>query len=289
MDKTISPFNWRAKLAEGEVSLIGDDVALLDNPIITPDTNHPFKLDVTVVIICSRGTIGGSINLKQYIIQSPCLAVILPDQILQYESASKDFSGQFIVMSKRFTDNLFMNVKERFPLFMSVYVNPCVPLNEDELKAMGGYFTMLQRTVSNKDNPHRIEVVKHLILAFFYGTGYQYHKIPDDDKRSKQDILADKFLHLLRSDYKNNRSIEFYADKLCLTPKYLSKVVKESSGKSASEWINDFVIMEAKALIKSTNMTIQQISDELNFPSQSFFGKYFKRHVDMSPKEYKKR
>ena len=82
--------------------------------------------------------------------------------------------------------------------------------------------------------------------------------------------------------------MEFYADKMCLTPKYLSKVIKEKSSKSASEWIDNYVTLEARALLKSTNMTIRQISDELNFPSQSFFGKYFKRHQGMSPKEYRK-
>ncbi|KAA6344491.1 Arabinose operon regulatory protein [termite gut metagenome] len=71
--------------------------------------------------------------------------------------------------------------------------------------------------------------------------------------------------------------MEFYANKLCITPKHLSKVIKESSDRSAIEWIDSYVMLEAKALLKSTNMTIQQISDELNFPSQTFFGKYFKR------------
>jgi AraC-like DNA-binding protein len=78
-----------------------------------------------------------------------------------------------------------------------------------------------------------------------------------------------------------------YADQLYLTPKYFSKVIKDNSGASASEWIDNYVILEAKALLKSTNMTILQISDELNFPSQSFFGKYFKRVVGVSPKEYR--
>jgi AraC-like DNA-binding protein len=81
--------------------------------------------------------------------------------------------------------------------------------------------------------------------------------------------------------------VGFYAKKLCMAPKYLSAVIKEKTGKSAFEWINDYVILEAKSLLKSTNMTIQQISDELNFANQSFFGKYFKRLAGMSPKSYR--
>jgi AraC-like DNA-binding protein len=85
----------------------------------------------------------------------------------------------------------------------------------------------------------------------------------------------------------NDNLAEVYADQLCLTPKYFSKVIKDNSGASASEWIDNYVILETKALLKSTNMTILQISDELNFPSQSFFGKYFKRVTGMSPKSYR--
>jgi len=92
---------------------------------------------------------------------------------------------------------------------------------------------------------------------------------------------------LVENHYKEHRGLEFYADKLFITPKHLSKVVKTTSGKPANEWIDEYVVLEAKALLKSTNMTVEQISNELNFPSQSFFGKYFKRVTGMSPREYK--
>lgn len=100
-------------------------------------------------------------------------------------------------------------------------------------------------------------------------------------------MLADKFLKLVEMNYKAEREINFYAGKLSLTPKYLSKLIREISSNSASEWIHRYVMLEAKSLLRSTNMTIQQISDELNFTSQSFFGKYFKQHEGMSPKDYR--
>jgi AraC-like DNA-binding protein len=82
--------------------------------------------------------------------------------------------------------------------------------------------------------------------------------------------------------------VKFYADILCITPRYFSKIVKENSGKSPNEWIDEYIMQEAKALLKSGNFTVQQVSDELNFPSQSFFGKYFKRHTGVMPSKYKK-
>lgn len=89
--------------------------------------------------------------------------------------------------------------------------------------------------------------------------------------------------------YRKERKVLYYADRLHLSASYLSTVVKRISGKTAAEWIDDYVVLEAKALLKSTKLTIQQISDELNFPSQSFFGKYFKRITGLSPKEYREK
>jgi AraC-like DNA-binding protein len=112
--------------------------------------------------------------------------------------------------------------------------------------------------------------------------------VRDESQISKQDILVEKFLAIVKENYRKQRMIEFYSEKLFLTPKHLSRVIKERSGKSAGEWIEDHIMLEAMALLKSTDKTIQQISEELNFPSQSFFGKYFKRRADISPKEYRK-
>ena len=95
-------------------------------------------------------------------------------------------------------------------------------------------------------------------------------------------------MRVVMENYKQERSVSFYADKLCVTAKYLSLVVKNVSGKSAGDWIDEYVILEAKALLKSSNMTIQEIADVLNFANQSFFGKYFKHHTGVSPKEYRK-
>jgi AraC-like DNA-binding protein len=283
----IAPFNWQNELeSRTEIDSINNDFILFDKPIIISAFDYPFKVDVTTAIICTKGTTRGSVNLKPYTTQAPCLIIVLADQILQHEYFSEDFSGLFIVMSKRFGDSL--NLHEQFPLFLSVSDNPCIPLDEESLEAMINYFDMMKRTVRVKDNPRRLEIAKHLTLAFFYGLGAAHHKLVHDEDKSKHELLVESFLEHVQAHYKEQRDMKFYADKFCLTPKHLSKVIKESSGKSASEWIDSYVILEAKALLKSTNMTIQQISDELNFPSQSFFGKYFKRQVGVSPKEYKK-
>ncbi|MCL2511975.1 MAG: helix-turn-helix domain-containing protein [Bacteroidales bacterium] len=289
--KSILPFNWRTELENLEFDAIGDDIILLDKPMITSVFQYPFKIDLTVAIICIKGTTEGSINLKPRPTSGSCLVTVLPDQIMEYKSISEDFSGLFIVMSKKFTDGLMVNAAERLPLFLAVRDNPVIPLNEETLEGTIQYFNMLKRVAKVKDHPYSLEVARHLTLAFFYGVGdsLHNHRSTDDKKMTHHEILVEKFLRLVQTHHGEQRGLEFYAEKLFFTPKHLSKVIKQNTGKSASDWIDEHVAMEAKALLKSTNMTIQQISEELNFPSQSFFGKYFKRVTGISPKEYQRK
>jgi len=289
MEKKITPLNWSTDFEDKlDVVSIDGDYMMFDNIKIFSAFKYPFKVDVTTAIICLKGTTKGAINMSSFTTQAPCLITVLADQILQYKEISADFEGLFIVMSKRFSDSLFANVKERLPVFLSVKDHPVIPLSAEGLEVMKTYYGMLYKMVSQNDNPNRMEIVKHLTLAFFYNTGAQMHKLLKTEDKSKQEVLLERFLDFVQKHFREERSAEFYADKMCLTPKYLSTLIRQSSGKTAGEWIDQYVILEAKALLKSTNMTIQQISDELNFPSQSFFGKYFKRLAGVSPKEYRK-
>jgi AraC-like DNA-binding protein len=288
MKKSIMPFNWEVDLDNVEkVYSIGNDFFLIDNPVIVPAFDYPFKVNMSAIVICTKGYMKGSINLKPYVSHAPCITILLQGQILQYEYISEDFSGFFIIMSEQFANNLMTNVQERLSLNFAFANNPCLPLSKDELESMLDYYDLLKRTRRIEDLAVRKEMVKHLTLAFYYALTYQSHILSGEAQQSKQSVFLEKFMNLVRENFREQRDVGFYADKLCLTPKYFSKIIKDNSGISASEWIDNYIILEAKALLKSTNMTIQQISDELNFPSQSFLGKYFKRIVGVSPKEYR--
>ena len=104
---------------------------------------------------------------------------------------------------------------------------------------------------------------------------------------TRQESILEQFLRLLRRHYRAERKVTFYADRLCLTPKYLSKAVRQASGKTVSAWIDQYVTTEAKALLRSTDMTVQQIALHLHFDTQALFGKYFKRVTGLSPREYR--
>ena len=254
----IVPLNWRAELENiAEFDSIDNDFVLLDAIPDSSTIDYPFKLDATMVIICITGTTSGEIDLKPYTNIAPCRIVILPDQILEHGFVSDDFSGLVMIMSRRFTDSL--NIQVNLPQMLTFRNNPTTSMTDDELKTILDFYSILQRTVRKKENPYRMEIVQCLIKAFFYSSSYP--KLSDDGLKSKNGALVESFLTHVKAHYKVQRGVEYYANKLCLTSKYLSKVIKESSGLSANDWIDRYVTLEAKALLKSTNKTIQQISD----------------------------
>ena len=286
-NRNILPFNWRQEVENLVENAIDNDIILLDKPFISSAFQYPFKVDVTAIIICIKGTTEGIINLKPYTTNEACFITVLPGQILEYKSVSEDFSGLFIIMSSKFTDSLITNVADRLPLLLAVRDNPVINLDEEALEGMIKYFNLLKKVIRVKEHPYRLETVRYLTLAVFYGGGVFFHNVSDNKKMTHRETIVDKFLRLVQIHYKDERGLEFYANKLCITTGYLSKVIKETSRKPANDWIDEHITLEAKALLKSTDMTIDQISEELNFPSQSFFGKYFKRITGMSPSEYK--
>lgn len=287
MKENISYLNWKKELnSKNSILSIGDDVVLLDSLLVaTP--NHPFKVDTTTVIIGLNGYSTGTCNLEKRTTRANSFTIILPGQILTHEYSSDDFEAKYIAMSNRFISMLGMH--ENFPTFNSVSNNSSITLSDKEFRSVLTFYEMLKYAVCNTDNEYRLETAKHLTLAFFYGSSSMFanRNMNISSNKDRQDFLVDRFIELVKSTYKTQRSMTYYADKLCITPKYLSTVIKLKTGTTGNDWIDKYVILEAKALLKSTNMTISQISDELGFPSQSFFGKYFKRIEGISPREYK--
>jgi len=267
---------------------VENDFLLIENDLqLLPLFDFPFKVNTAICVICTSGSAKGKINLHPFEIQSPSISVSLPNQILQYDYISEDFNGSAIVFSPQFFDRFFPDIQQRVEMVLHATEYACIAINNDELQLLLSYCNSAKTIVGMHNNPFRLEMLKHLFLVLFYthyGT-YLYEK----RAIKQQTTLVNMFLELVKNNFKKERQILFYAERLCLTPKYLSLKIRDLTGKSANEWIDDYVMLEAKALLKSTNMTIQQISDELNFSSQSFFGKYFKRCAKLSPKEYREK
>lgn len=293
MKEKISYLKWRNRIAEiiPEDHRIGTDLLLIDEEKIAREGKlldcEIFKVDATMALLYDKGTVDFKLNMKSYHIEAPAVLIVMYDQICQPISYSEDLKCRAIVMSKEFSDSMFANSSSLMPLKNLVSDNPVIDTKDSE-NAFGMLFDLLLNIAKSPLTEFKLEAAKHLTLSMFYGYShqtYQYNETKLVNSRKKE--LYNLFLEKVEAYHKQEREVLFYADKLCVTPKYLSQILKEVSGHTGLEIIEEYTITTCKALLSSTTMSVQQISDEMNFPSQSVFGKYFKRLTGLSPKEYR--
>lgn len=295
MSRKISYIKWRSSIEDITPAdhRIGDDILLIDNSHTMraelSSDNEPFRIDMTMAIIYEQGSADLKINMRDYHIEAPAVLLVLNDQIYQSAGQSEDLRSKVILMSRSFSDSLFANSSEILPLKSSIMKNPVMKI-ENEENVFGQFFQLLQNIAASPRQEFKIESARHLTLSMFYGYSHLKHEVNEvKSTNSRQEEIFTKFTELLERHHKKEREIAFYADKMCITSKHLSQVIKDYTGKTALGIIEEYVISEAKSMLLSTTMSIQQISDELNFPSQSVFGKYFKRVAGISPSEYRNR
>ena len=296
MKQKITNLKWRNRINDvtPEDHRIGTDILLIEDANAIRAERYigcnPFKVDVSMALIYEQGEAVLRINMKEYHIKAPVVLIVMHGQTCEPISYSDNLQSRAIVMSPAFTDSLFANEEgQAHTLYTSMLKNPIIYFDKEQ-NVFEQYYELLLNVARSPHAEFKIDSARHLTLAMFYGYSHMKHDLVEVAKgTTRQDEIYNAFLELLGDHYKKARDIGFYADRLCITAKHLSEVVKEVSGKTALEVIEDYVLTECKALLLSTTMTIQEISDELNFPSQSVFGKYFKRLTGLSPKTYRAR
>ena len=278
------------------VSFIKGEIVLSDNMEIPfsepleqlPQNDFPVQAGMSMVLFCLQGELHVRISLKEYTLRPDMFCVIITGMIFEVLSISNDFRGFMIA-----TRTNFMPVTEKTTQVMSFYKclqsRHCFVLEEKEVMAFVGVYHSIKATLQELDHPYRIPMLQSYVQILYY------RMLPivlkEEESRSKyshtrQEEIFQRFIGEVEKHYRKERSVKFYADLLCISPKYLSTVIYKISQQLAGEWIDAYVILEAKTLLKSGRLSIQQISEQLNFSNQSFFGKFFKRCAGMSPKEY---
>lgn len=273
------------------IDVVDNDIALFDTESVTSLYNGPSKLEVVSIGLCLEGSTRFNISLREFELIPGRMVIALPNQIIEHRQ-SANFRGIFFAVSKNLLESL-PKVGNVLSFFFFLKDYPCFDLNLHEQEMIKEYHAFIRKRLRNKEDMYRREVVMGLMQGFFFELCNIFNSYAPDSSavvksKSRKEYIFERFYESLIQSYQSERSVKFYADQLCLTPKHLSGVVKEISGKTVGEWIDELVILEAKALLNSSSMNIQEIADRLNFANQSFFGKYFKHYTGMSPKEYRK-
>lgn len=252
----------------------------------------PSRLNALIIGVGTEGETSLTSNLQEFRLKKDSLFIFSPKHILQVQSNNR-FKAHLIVIAPDFLKRINIDTKRMMPLFLQFGSLPCMELTQAESQSLRSFISMVEQELKGSETDFSSEIIGRLIAATIYKVGdilthyLTEHPEVDSPIHNRAEEYFRQFTELLGEHYKHERSVGFYARQLCITPKYLTTLIKRISGKSVSEWIDNYVILEAKTLLKYSNMSVQEIAYYLNFPNQSFFGSYFKRNAGMSPSQYK--
>ena len=297
----ITPSVITSMLTSGTNISIGDDfvVSRQRNLNNVSMFGHPFRINCYMAVFCSSGSISCMLNMNEYTLSKGMLMVITPGNIVRItspdlEQALSNASFTFVAVSVDYISNSGLDFNSLFSEAMALMQNPCIKIKDSDLRLLSDYIDLIYK-ITNSTAKYVRESVSAIMSSVFYQfASYFDDYLRDEHTRtvaapdnSRHRRMFEAFIKLVKDNHNSERMVGFYADKLCVTPKYLSKVVREVSGRSAPEWIDGFVIMSAKSMLKYSDMTVKEISIELNFPNQSFFSKFFKSQTGLTPNEYR--
>ena len=248
--------------------------------------NEKFVSPNFVISLCHKGSCKADFDMRPIEFKQHDIAVMLPDHIIGHGECSEDYSTTMIVIDREFFDQL--TNREAFSGYLKYKNHPNYHLNEEQYSQINTLLATL-RLVIEIDHPKRIESLANLLDILFYAlTDYRGEESLDKNE-NRNTFLFNSFYDLLIENYQQHHEIAWYSEKLCLTPKYFSGVIRQITGKSAAQWINEVLVLHAKRLLYTRrDMNVQQIAYELGFKGNANFCRFFKDQTGLRPSEYRK-
>lgn len=245
---------------------------------------QPYRTKEMRILRGLRGSARMSVNLMEYTIKEHTIGLIPPNALLQIVDISGDYGIQALAADSNFIPTQQHSILTDWHTQQAFFQDNHV----EEWRRTGTFFSLIWDAVHLQ--PYRREVVQHLITSLLYNVHYLQDNYHRDEllRPSRHEELFRRFITLVNEYCKTQHTTAFYADRLCLSPRYLSTVIRDVSGRTVVEWVNQAVILEAKVLLKHSDLLTYQIADELHFPNPSFFSKFFKRMTGMTPQEYQR-
>ena len=278
----------KAQAWEGSVSL-DHDLMLSDCINTAPMPKDPRKMTFILIGLCTKGQLRYRIDGKEQVINAGDILIVSEYQVIDGYKPSPTMEGLCIMMSVNFFHEIIKSVHDVSSLFVFARTQPVLKLEQRECDVFKEFFYVIKKKINDTNNYFRKDLIRTLLLAMFYDVGNIIYRVRNfGEVQVPSEKLFTRFLRLVQTNCKRERRVSWYAQQLCISPKYLSLVVKRISGRTALEWIENYVTMELRVALKNSTRSIKEIAEDMNFPNQSFLGKYFKEHVGMTPSEYRK-
>lgn len=295
LNNTVSIYQLRDQLDRRSVRSIEDGFFIIDAKYSKdqkPLLNFPTKLDGYLGLFCVSGNLTLIVDMKQYSVTRNSFSVVTPGSLVQLDNNEKTIGCHIIgiVLSSENMHKLRFDLSRLFNSAMSPIQRPTIILNKTEISLAIKYYALM-REVFKARRPYMKESLLALCSSLvFEVAGSWQGRLSENQETShstRPKEIFDRFIALVARYNTREKSVQFYADKLCISSKYLSKVVKNVSGQTPIYWLNSYIIMQAQNMLRYTDYTIKEIVSMLNFSNQSVFYKFFKAQTGMTPSEYK--
>ena len=248
-----------------------------------------FTFNGFFISICLGGSGRLRISGRNYDIGAGALMIFSPNQLIEILSADPGLDWKSIIVS--------LDVILEFPspvdidIMTSALRNPVLHIGEASARHLLEYYTFIEKRYSETSSAYREEISKTLLYALMLEICNILRNISDEDTdvaKPKQEKLTDDFFKLMARHYRTEHNVGFYAGMLNRTPKYLSNAIRKLSGRSVPDWIDSMLVRDIKQMLKFSDKTILEISEELNFSSPSVFIQFFRRKTGVTPLQYRK-
>jgi AraC family transcriptional activator of pobA len=269
---------------------VGEDFFITEEKQLLELSEYPYRSEGYIIGICTRGTAEVEVNLQVYDAKPDAMLLATPFHVLRIYNSSEDFLCRFVVFSRAFLSgsNFNSHFLESFSFFKNSSM-PVIYLDHENAKTLMDIYALIQQKLQQEEHPYRAEISRSVLTILLYevAAAYEQQHVIIKSKQTRKQELNALFQNLVFHHYKEHRNVQYYADSLFVSPKHLTETIKDVTGKTAGEWIDDAVILEAKVLLRNHEVSIAQVADDIHFPDQSTFGKYFKKHTGFSPTEYR--
>ena len=221
------------------------------------------------------------------------MIILNEGQVVGNYLLSRDCNGIAIMMSYDFFREAISGIHNLSSLFIFSRSHPVFQLNEEQAETIKEYFFLIKKKVDDKQHYFRRELTSSLVNSLIYDISNVMYEIQQEmgtsKKQTRAEVIFSNFIKLVEQNFRQERRVGWYALQLGITSKYLSETVKAVSKRTPNEWIDKYVTTELSVLLKNSTLSIKDITVKMNFPNQSFLGKYFKEHIGVSPSEFRKK
>lgn len=277
----IPSISKKMKYYDGEI-FFGDNITSL------PDIASVFRVNFIVILFCLQGEMRLHLDEREVNVKQHDAMFVYTNSLVKIDHVSDDVSCKLCAINSRMAFSLIN--KSLVDAVLQLQSNPIIPLTPDEITLLLRYYELADFKMTHQEFNSNRETILNILKALSIDllSFIDRHSDSSSTILRQGDKLYRKFLYLVTSNVDGHRSVKSYADELCVSPKYLTSVCRQHSGKSASEIITRSLISRIKQMLLYSELSVKEIASELNFDNLSFFGKFVKKHLGHSPVNYRK-